>query len=269
MRFRRPLLKLWLDFLYCIRDLPKVWRGYHKPSLCLSVLAIATISLIIFWHDRFLLSHVTAPDRHFLTLLAQQLSFWGDYLPGILPLATLAWFGALIRRKVNWRRIAIVCLLAASVAGILNNSVRITLGRPRPAANLPDGLYGLQSSAKYHAFPSGHCASSFAAATSLVILAPQAGIPALAVSAAIGWSRMRLERHYPSDVTVGTSLGIFVGLTFGLALKRRRYSSHSRPASLLTPMIDPELEVHSFLVQTTPHSQPEVVGREKSPQKSA
>lgn len=61
-------------------------------------------------------------------------------------------------------------------------------------------------------FPSGHTASSFAVATALFACSKKWGIPAFIASAIIGFSRMYLYVHYPSDVFAGVIVGIICGI---------------------------------------------------------
>lgn len=59
------------------------------------------------------------------------------------------------------------------------------------------------------AFPSGHTSSAFATATSLAITTKKwyIAVPALAWSTGVGYSRIYLGQHYPSDVIMGAILG--------------------------------------------------------------
>ena len=63
-----------------------------------------------------------------------------------------------------------------------------------------------------YSFPSGHTASSFAAAWVLYRRLPKRfGIPALALAGLIGVSRLYLGVHYPTDVLFGAVSGIGCG----------------------------------------------------------
>lgn len=61
----------------------------------------------------------------------------------------------------------------------------------------------------HYSFPSGHTTAAFATATTLAINYPKwyVIVPAYAWAGAIGYSRMRLGIHYPSDVLVGAATG--------------------------------------------------------------
>jgi undecaprenyl-diphosphatase len=71
-----------------------------------------------------------------------------------------------------------------------------------------------------HSFPSGHAASSFAAATVIAMLAPRLRVPAFLLAAAIAFSRVYNGVHWPSDVLVGALLGVAIALLL-LAAGRR------------------------------------------------
>ena len=60
-------------------------------------------------------------------------------------------------------------------------------------------------------FPSGHTAASFAAASALYFSKSRLWIPAAVLAVLIGFSRLYLYVHYPTDVLAGALLGILMG----------------------------------------------------------
>lgn len=60
-------------------------------------------------------------------------------------------------------------------------------------------------------FPSGHTGASFAAASALFFGRGRFRVPALVMAALIGFSRLYLYVHYPTDVLAGALLGIMLG----------------------------------------------------------
>ncbi|WP_184542581.1 phosphatase PAP2 family protein [Mucilaginibacter sp. FT3.2] len=80
--------------------------------------------------------------------------------------------------------------------------------RDRPFITHPDVIY-----AKEHptdaSFPSGHTAFAFSTATSLSLAIPKwyVIVPSFAYASAVGYSRMYLGVHYPSDVLAGAVVG--------------------------------------------------------------
>jgi membrane-associated phospholipid phosphatase len=153
---------------------------------------------------------VTADNR-----LAGAISFWGDFPRGWLALIVVLAF----RRR--WRAIALAALLAGAFAGGEVQTVSSLTGRPRPSAGVADTFRGPTLDLTYKSFPSGHTACAFAVATALVLTLPALGVPCLLAAAVVGWSRMALNAHYPSDVWVGMCFGVLNGLLFGLAVRRQ------------------------------------------------
>lgn len=62
-----------------------------------------------------------------------------------------------------------------------------------------------------HSFPSGHTASAFSAAFALRLEHKRLGIPALVLAAFIGFTRLYLYVHFPTDVLGGLILGCALG----------------------------------------------------------
>src|SRR4029077_12959684 len=79
-----------------------------------------------------------------------------------------------------------------------------------------------------HSFPSGHAASSFAAATVLATFAPRFRAAFFLLAAAIAWSRVYNGVHWPSDVLAGAVLGTVTGLSV-VAVSRRVSARMSPP----------------------------------------
>ncbi len=74
-------------------------------------------------------------------------------------------------------------------------------------------------------FPSGHTSSSFAASVSMLLNRkkgkfPILGIGALVLAVLIGFSRMYLYVHFPTDVLAGAILGTISALAVNWLLKR-------------------------------------------------
>jgi membrane-associated phospholipid phosphatase len=99
---------------------------------------------------------------------------------------------------------------AGLVVQALTHTIKVSTQRSRP-------------NGEPFSFPSGHTSSSFAAATVLQRhLGWKAGVPAYAVAAYVGASRIQQNRHYLSDVAFGAALGVVVGRTATLDLRGHR-----------------------------------------------
>jgi membrane-associated phospholipid phosphatase len=118
-------------------------------------------------------------------------------------------------------------MLCAIFAGLVANVFRFTLGRPRPAVVLregvKDGLYGPQIRWNYNSFPSGHTATAFGSAIPVVVAMPPVGVPLLLGACGVSWARMYGNQHHPSDVAVAVWIAVVFGVPLGLAVRRTRY----------------------------------------------
>lgn len=107
------------------------------------------------------------------------------------------------------------CLLASLLVG--NILLKNLIQRDRPCWLYPEVELLIANPTDF-SFPSAHSMSSFAAATALWLTNRRFGIGAFITAAAIAFSRMYLFVHWPSDVAVGSAVGILIAvLVFGAA----------------------------------------------------
>jgi len=86
--------------------------------------------------------------------------------------------------------------------------LKYTIRRQRPFDAYPDLIYA-HSNPTDPSFPSGHTSVAFATATSLSMAFPKwyVIVPSFGYATAVGYSRLRLGVHYPSDVFAGALIG--------------------------------------------------------------
>jgi undecaprenyl-diphosphatase len=149
--------------------------------------------------------HAVASPR--LTHLFISISRWGG--PGVLiPVAGALGIVFALKR---WSRGALLLFLSMIGAWLLNASLKDAFHRQRPEAYFG---YPLPTS---YSFPSGHALFAFCFfTTAAALLAPRLGHPALrwlvwilaaGAIVAVGFSRIYLGVHYPSDVAAGYAAG--------------------------------------------------------------
>jgi membrane-associated phospholipid phosphatase len=102
----------------------------------------------------------------------------------------------------------LVAGILGPVAIGLNYAVKVIVRRPRPVL---EGLPPLGGAPSSLSFPSAHATSSFACATAMTRIAPEAAV-LFALAAGIAFCRPYLGMHYPSDVLGGALLGTGLGL---------------------------------------------------------
>ena len=201
-------------------------RSRYGFYLALVIVGVV-ITVFMMPHDHELLNLIRKdpslhPEVH---RLAGKVSYYSMYTFTPLLLCFLLWVVGWKMGKARFKRAALVCFVAATVAGILVNFLRPGFGRPRPRAGLEDRFHYVEFSSDMLSYPSGHVMSNVAGATALTLLEPWVGIPYFILSGASGWSRMQRNAHYPTDVLVGCLFGIGVGVAFARgarSMKRER-----------------------------------------------
>lgn len=109
------------------------------------------------------------------------------------------------------RKAGIVMMVSLALEVLCCNVLlKPLVARPRPCDINPT-VQLLIPRPEGFSFPSGHTGASFAAASALFFGENKLGVPALAVAALIGFSRLYLYVHYPTDVFAGALLGIMLG----------------------------------------------------------
>ena len=109
------------------------------------------------------------------------------------------------------RRTGVVLAVALALDLIAVNGVlKPLIGRVRPCTVNPSVPLLIPCPAD-GSFPSGHTASSFAAAGALWATGSRLRVPALILAALIALSRLYLYVHWPSDVLAGAILGWTLG----------------------------------------------------------
>lgn len=130
------------------------------------------------------------------------------------------------------RSLGLAALLSLAVCFIINNEIlKNVIARPRPFTQL-SGLNVLIPKPSDFSFPSGHTASSFATAGAFFYYGNKKwGIFALILASLIGFSRLYLGVHYPSDVLFGALLGMLISFTVSKAIIY--YQSHHKVKALV------------------------------------
>ncbi|MFD8245273.1 bifunctional phosphatase PAP2/diacylglycerol kinase family protein [Nocardia sp. NPDC059691] len=150
------------------------------------------------------------------------------------------------------RRGAVRGLLALGIAsGVANGVAKPLFPRRRPPDESVPFVRRLVAPPVSSSFPSGHAASAAAFVTGLALESPAAAVAVAPVAAAVGYSRVHIGVHWPSDVVAGALFGSAVAL-----VTRRWWAVRDDEPAALGPVehIDPLPKGAGLLLIGNPHA---------------
>jgi undecaprenyl-diphosphatase len=120
-------------------------------------------------------------------------------------------------------------VIAVALADWSASGLKALIDRPRPPLRYaePKALVHVPRDAS---FPSGHSATSFAAATMLSLAFPKLTPLLFTLAAAVAFSRVYVGVHYPLDILGGALLGALVALGVRFVVRRRGRLRRDAPA---------------------------------------
>jgi undecaprenyl-diphosphatase len=138
----------------------------------------------------------------------------------------LLWIAVGVAVAVALRRPSIALAVPAVVvlADLAASGLKLATDRRRPEETL-DGIDVLVTTPSSGAFPSGHAATSFAAAVVLSVALPPLAPAIVLLAVLVSFSRLYVGVHFSLDVLAGAALGAAVAtalLLLARALRRSR-----------------------------------------------
>ncbi len=117
------------------------------------------------------------------------------------------------------RKMGLQLLLSMLCTFILGNLIlKNIFARPRPC-DIDTAITLLVSRPHGHSFPSGHSINSMVAAVALFLNNKKIGVPAVIIATLIGFSRLYLFVHFPTDVLAGFTIAILVAIGVDYAFR--------------------------------------------------
>lgn len=155
------------------------------------------LTVLLWLHDR--------PSA--LIGLMRVLTLTGSYGSIFLPIG----IGLAIFARDTWRTLGLRLLLGLGIVLVVVDLIlKPLVARPRPYILLGRGFllgplpHGLS-------FPSGHTAAVFVGATIWALGSTRYRAIVFPYAVAVGWSRLYLGAHWPTDVLAGAAIGFLSG----------------------------------------------------------
>jgi undecaprenyl-diphosphatase len=157
------------------------------------------------------LPHSPAGDR-----CVKILSDLGEGLGWVGAGVAMAWLGG-----ARGRRAGLATVIASlGTTYLVQQLIKPIFRRNRPHVGRDILVVGIRTTDA--SFPSGHAASSFAAATAVAAFYPKSAPLVFTLAAGVGASRVHLGHHFPSDVLVGAGIGVAAGTLIAGLIKTAR-----------------------------------------------
>jgi len=136
---------------------------------------------------------------------------WKTFSSTTKPLGVIIpvgiWAVGLINKDKNKEIDAYEMVAGLAMSTVATEAIKMIVKRTRPAQVYTD-IYPDEFDNTY-SFPSGHVSIAFSVATSLMLTTKKwyITVPAFAWATGVGYSRIYLGQHYPSDVLAGAVVG--------------------------------------------------------------
>jgi undecaprenyl-diphosphatase len=140
-------------------------------------------------------------------------STWKNISSTSEPLCVAAPIGmfavSLINHDQNLKKNSFKLAESIVITAAITEVMKVTINRDRPFIKYPLDVFPNQVDETGKSMPSAHTALAFTTATSIYLAYPKwyVALPAFTWATAVGYSRMYLGQHYPSDVLVGAIVG--------------------------------------------------------------
>ncbi|MGH7970298.1 MAG: phosphatase PAP2 family protein [Limisphaerales bacterium] len=130
---------------------------------------------------------------------------------GGLVLSGVFWF----RGRFNTARLIFLIGTVSLLTGLSATVMRSLVGRTRPHAEVPQGVYGVWHEShwligqyQFGSFPSGHAATVVGLAVAVWMARRRLALVVAAYAALVSWSRVAQGCHHFSDIVAATVLAI-------------------------------------------------------------
>jgi len=150
--------------------------------------------------DRWTIERSTASRRMWIALTHMG-GLWCSVAAAVLPLFVAS---------AGIRAGAVRAFMGLAISHVIVQILKRTMLRTRPTEELGhESLVGVPDE---FSFPSGHATAAMAVALAYAMAFPMLALPLVGIATLVGFSRVCLGVHYPSDVLAGQTIAIVTDL---------------------------------------------------------
>jgi undecaprenyl-diphosphatase len=157
--------------------------------------------------DRWTIDRSTASRRIWI-VVTHLGGLWCSVAAATLPL---------ILASAGLRAAAVRAFLGLAISHVIVQVLKRNVLRVRPTEEL--GHESLVRVPDEFSFPSGHATAAMAVALAYAMAFPVLALPLVGLATLVGFSRVCLGVHYPSDVLVGQTIAIVTDLIVFAAIR--------------------------------------------------
>jgi len=114
----------------------------------------------------------------------------------------------------DMRKTALLGIESFVISGVMVGILKYTIGRARPyTGESATSFHPFSSTSSNYSFPSGHATSAFSVATVIAEHSKEflVDVVAYGMATLVAMSRIHKNKHWVSDVFIGSAIGYFVG----------------------------------------------------------
>jgi membrane-associated phospholipid phosphatase len=211
---------------------PKNWKG--KDFLSLS--AVLGAGLLLYSVDQDIQQWVQDHRSSSSEDIFKAITHLGDGVV-LIGLMTALYVSGEVSDSNSLRKTALLSLESWLTTGIIVRGLKSVVGRARPwTGESSHSFHPFSTRSRFASFPSGHASSAFAVAAVIADQSKKVYIDILAYSLAtlVAISRIHIDKHWASDILVGSAFGYVVAKKI-CALDRNRDSKKVKLSFQLSP----------------------------------